>query len=300
VFASLTAARVYTGVKNAWNECRELASPDATLVLLSQLLTSLCCLPMCQLLGMNCNVPTDIVFSFTGFATRGGGTGDHIDGWGIAFFEGAGVRHFVDHEAAVVSPVARLIKSMPIKSKNVIAHIRKATQGHVALENCHPFVRECWGRYWVFAHNGDLPGFAPVLDGPFRPVGTTDSEYAFCYVLQQLQRQFGHAMPKPLELRAALRLVVAEIATYGVFNLLLSDGSALYAHCSTSLHYVVRQHPFTHARLADDELSVDFSAVTTPSDRVAVIVTEPLTSNETWQAFAPGELKVFVDGAVVA
>ena len=42
---------------------------------------------MCQLLGMNCNTPTDIVFSFTGFATRGGGTDEHKDGWGIAFFE---------------------------------------------------------------------------------------------------------------------------------------------------------------------------------------------------------------------
>ena len=42
---------------------------------------------MCQLLGMNCNVPTDIVFSFTGFATRGGRTDEHKDGWGIAFFE---------------------------------------------------------------------------------------------------------------------------------------------------------------------------------------------------------------------
>ncbi len=101
---------------------------------------------MCQLLGMNCNVPTDIVFSFTGFATRGGLTDEHKDGWGIAFFEGAGVRLFVDHESAVASPVAHLIKSYPIKSKNVISHIRKATQGQVALENCHPFVRELWGR----------------------------------------------------------------------------------------------------------------------------------------------------------
>ena len=42
---------------------------------------------MCQLLGMNCNTPTDIVFSFTGFATRGGRTDEHKDGWGIAFFE---------------------------------------------------------------------------------------------------------------------------------------------------------------------------------------------------------------------
>ena len=41
---------------------------------------------MCQLLGMNCNVPTDICFSFTGFQARGGATDVHADGWGIAFF----------------------------------------------------------------------------------------------------------------------------------------------------------------------------------------------------------------------
>lgn len=101
---------------------------------------------MCQLLGMNCNTPTDVRFSFSGFAQRGGRTGDHSDGWGIAFFEGKGVRHFVDHERAVDSPVAELIRRYPIKSGNVIAHIRKATQGVVSLQNCHPFVRELWGR----------------------------------------------------------------------------------------------------------------------------------------------------------
>jgi glutamine amidotransferase len=31
---------------------------------------------------------------------------------------------------------------------------------------------------------------------------------------------------------------------------------------------------------------------------VAVIVTQPLTTNEQWTAFAPGELKLFVDGMV--
>ena len=251
---------------------------------------------MCQLLGMNCNVPTDIVFSFTGFATRGGLTDEHKDGWGIAFFEGAGVRLFVDHESAVASPVASLIKSYPIKSKNVISHIRKATQGQVALENCHPFVRELWGRYWVFAHNGDLKHFSPVLNGPFRPVGNTDSERAFCYVLQQLREQFGDLPPTTDALRSALAILTSDIAAHGVFNMMLSDGSALYAHCSTRLHYIVRQYPFAQAKLSDEDLTVDFSEVTTPNDRVAVIVTEPLTTNETWQAFSAGELKVFVEG----
>jgi glutamine amidotransferase len=248
---------------------------------------------------MNCNVPTDIVFSFTGFATRGGRTDVHKDGWGIAFFEGAGVRHFVDYQAAIASPIADLIKRCPIKSKNVIAHIRKATQGRVALENCHPFVRELWGRYWVFAHNGDLKNFMPELDGPYRPVGTTDSERAFCYLLQQLRKRFGDTLPRLPELSAALQELTREIVAFGVFNMMLSDGSALFAHCATKLHYIVRKYPFAEARLSDEDVIVDFSRVTTPDDRVAIIVTEPLTSNEAWMPFAPGELKVFVEGVPV-
>ena len=40
---------------------------------------------MCQLLGMNANTPTDVMFSFTGLATR---ADEHKDGFGIGFFEG--------------------------------------------------------------------------------------------------------------------------------------------------------------------------------------------------------------------
>ena len=120
---------------------------------------------MCQLLGMNCNVPTDICFSFEGFHRRGGSTDDHADGWGIAFFEGLGCRVFLDSKPAVESPIAQLVRSYAIRSMNVIAHIRKATRGAVALENTHPFLRELWGRYWIFAHNGTLEAFAPPLSG---------------------------------------------------------------------------------------------------------------------------------------
>jgi predicted glutamine amidotransferase len=252
---------------------------------------------MCQLLGMNCNTPTDIVFSFTGFALRGGQTDEHQDGWGIAFFEGAGVRHLVDHQAAIHSPLAELIKAHPIKSENVIAHIRKATQGKVALENCHPFVRECWGINWVFAHNGDLPNFMPKLNGQFLPIGNTDSERAFCYILQQLRLRFGITAPALSDLSLVLKELCQEIASFGTFNMMLSNGKALFVHCSTNMHYLIRQYPFTTAQLSDNDVSVDFSAVTTPKDRVAVIATEPLTNNEDWEAFGHGELKVFVDGA---
>src|SRR5690606_1214779 len=102
--------------------------------------------------------------------------------------------------------------------------------------------------------------------------------------------------PSLAELRAALEKLVPQIAAHGTFNMMLSDGTALFTHCSTKLCYIVRQHPFAAAHLADEDLSVDFSQLTTPDDRVAIIVTEPLTKNETRTQFAPGELKLFVDG----
>lgn len=250
---------------------------------------------MCQLLGMNCNNPTDATFSFTGFAQRGGRTDDHVDGWGVAFFEGSGLRHFVDHLPAAESPVADLIRKYPIKSRNVIAHIRKATQGAVNLQNCHPFVRELWGRYWVFAHNGNLENFAPALHGSFRPVGTTDSELAFCWLMQELAK--SHAgVPSIEELTLTLRELVPQIARHGTFNFMLSNGEALWAHATTNLYYLERRFPFTLAELADEDVTVDFRAHTSPDDQVAVIVTAPLTKNESWTAFKPAEIRVFVNG----
>ena len=254
---------------------------------------------MCQLLGMNCNTPTDVSFSFSGFAQRGGRTDHHADGWGIAFFEGRGARVFLDPGAAADSPVAALIRRYPIKSRNVISHIRKATVGAVTLENCHPFVRELWGRYWVFAHNGDLKDHAPRLHGHFRPVGGTDSELAFCWLLQELAK--AHAdVPSVAELTRTLRELLPQVARHGTFNMLLSNGQALWAHASTHLSYIERRHPFASARLADEDLSINFADCTTPTDRVAVIATQPLTRDERWTAFEPGQLKVFVDGALQA
>jgi predicted glutamine amidotransferase len=247
---------------------------------------------MCQLLGLNANTPTDLVFSFKGFSTR---AEEHKDGFGIAFFEGNGLRLFVDHQSATVSPVAEMIRRYPIHSRHIIAHIRKATQGRVALENTHPYVRELWGHYWAFAHNGDLRDYHPKLHAAYHPVGDTDSERAFCWLLQELAKNHA-SLPSPQALSTTLAELVPQISRHGTFNFLLSQGQALWAHCSTHLHYVLRAHPFASARLRDDDVSVDFAAQTTSSDRVAVVVTEPLTRDEPWVALAPGELALFVDG----
>ncbi|BCL76147.1 class II glutamine amidotransferase [Jeongeupia sp. HS-3] len=254
---------------------------------------------MCQLLGMNCNVPTDIVFSFEGFHRRGGLTDHHADGWGIAFFEDRGCRLFLDYLPSITSPIAELVRAYPIKSRNVIAHIRKATQGTVNLANTHPFRRELWGQYWIFAHNGNLDGLPSLAGSRFQPVGDTDSEQAFCWLLDALARRFPSA-PARDELYAALKPLADELASRGSFNFLLSNGELLFARCATDLHYIIRRAPFSTAHLSDADVSIDFSSVTTPDDRVAVIATQPLTDNETWIKMKSGQLLMFVDGEPVA
>ena len=251
---------------------------------------------MCQLLGMNCATPTDITFSFRGFSQRAGITSDHCDGFGIAFFEDKGCRLFVDNQSAVESPIAEFLRNYPIKSRNVIAHIRKATQGKITLENAHPFSRELWGRQWIFAHNGDLHGFQPQLSGRFTPVGNTDSELAFCYLLEQLVVKFGYVEPSLEQIFVLLQEIAPQIAEYGTFNYCLSNGQALFSYATTQLHWLVREYPFQHAQLIDLDVEVDFSQVTTPEDRVAVITTEPLTHNEKWTAYKPGEMILFKSG----
>lgn len=249
---------------------------------------------MCQLMGMNCNVPTDICFSFEGFRRRGGETDHHSDGWGIGFFEGRGCRLFLDWEASCKSPIAELVRTYPIKSTNVISHIRKATSGRVSLGNTHPFIRELWGQYWLFAHNGDLKDL-PTLSGRFMPVGDTDSEHAFCWLLEQLAARF-EVRPEPAQLHDAIEDITKALATTGTFNFLLSNGRWLAAHCATNLYYIVRQAPFGHAHLVDQDISIDFTTNTTPNDRVALIATQPLTDNEQWTKMTAGELLIFEDG----
>jgi len=255
---------------------------------------------MCELLGMECNVPTDIVFSFAGLAARGGRTGHHADGWGLALYEGKAARIFREPAAAADSPLARFVREHPLKTLLAVAHVRKRTRGPVCLVNTHPFARELWGRQFVFAHNGTVKNVRRLKLGRFQPIGTTDSEYAFCALLGAIAGDFKAYPRAPSALAEAIAEHGARIGVGGTFNFLLGDGSQLVARCSTRLHHIVRQAPFARATLADEDVSVDFAAVTTPRDRVAVVATVPLTKDERWIAATPGTTWVFRKGRLAA
>jgi predicted glutamine amidotransferase len=187
-----------------------------------------------------------------------------------------------------------------VQARTVMAHVRKATQGNVSLANCHPFLREWGGRHWAFAHNGDLKGFEPQLDGSFRPVGQTDSERAFCWLMQQLRSRYGKTgLPEWPDLAPALAAWAARLSAHGCCNMLLTDGRALFAHASTKLAWLQRQHPFGQTQLVDCDLGIDLAAAHTAGERVVLLATAALTHGEPWQCFAPGESRVFAQGECI-
>lgn len=252
---------------------------------------------MCELLGMSANTPTDLCFSFTGLTRRGGETGPHQDGWGVSFYEGKGVRSFHDPDASAHSPIAEFLAGHPIKSQTAICHIRQANVGQVTLANTHPFMRELWGRYWVYAHNGQVHDFQRQ-DGDYEPVGSTDSEDIFCDLMNRLRSKLPREA-EPDQLAGMLVKLAQEYAQQGVFNCLLSNGDWLFTFCTTKMASITRRAPFGPASLQDADVTVDFAAETTPNDVVSVIATEPLTCDEAWDIYRPGEWKLWRLGEVI-
>jgi predicted glutamine amidotransferase len=177
----------------------------------------------------------------------------------------------------------------------------------------------------TFCHNGECPKFSnntsentPLLGKTtpqqriYHPVGDTDSEAVFCAILNALTAEFpDDQLPTLAALHSFLSCLCEQIIEghpeETIFNFLLGAGQyTLFAYSWpgkrpgskvwNGLHYIVRQPPFSTAKLLDVDYSIDFRNHTTAADRVAVITTKPLTEEPGWTEFQRGELLLFDKG----
>lgn len=241
---------------------------------------------MCQLLGVSSNRNVDIQISLREFRLRGKA---NPHGWGYAYIQ-EGIWKLSKKPDTLKSED---IKAEPFqfKSKYVIAHVRKMSCGVQNHENTHPFQINSW----VFAHNGDvrrIMGNADYKLTKFRPKGETDSEYAFCYLLEKIgnEKDIG-------KIKAILELECDKIKEHGNFNILLSNGEALFAHGHDSLHFVQRKYPFQKITLIGDTTMFDLQEFKNLNEKAIIIATEPITKGENWSQIKG--LKVFRNGAEI-
>lgn len=256
---------------------------------------------------MSSRFPTPVGFSLEALARRGGLDGPHKDGWGVAYFEDHDVFLLRESSPASQSGLVRFMERNGPPSKLVLSHIRLATQGEKALRNTQPFQRELGGRAHVFAHNGNL---AEVKDHccletfRFTPVGETDSEFAFCCLLERLAAVWAEGNGKLPSVEARFEIVAgfaASLRPLGPFNFIYSDGDTLFVHSHRRIQSdgVIRP-PGLHmlVRSCDDQ-AVDLSQsgimMAPISQELTLVASVPLT-DETWQPIDEGEVIALKDG----
>jgi predicted glutamine amidotransferase len=265
---------------------------------------------MCELFALSSRLPTEVRFSLETFARRGGLAGRNKDGWGLAYYVDNDVRLVKEPEPAFDSACVRFMQEHPFASSVVVSHIRKATRGTPAMKNCQPFQRELGGCMHVFAHNGDLDPArlrTRLPLGAYRPVGDTDSEYAFCALLDRLAPAWRGESPPALERR---RRIVEEFAAaireLGPANFIYTDGEAVFVHGHRRMHgdglpphspglHVLQRHCGSHASAWNGE---GLQLAARPEQDVLLAASVPLTEEAGWRALSEGELVVACRGVL--
>ena len=247
---------------------------------------------MCQLLGMNAAPPTDVMFSFTGLATR---ADEHKDGFGIAFFEDRGPAPFIDHHSA---RRRRWPPWSALPDPQRQRH-RPHPQGHagrVALENTPLRARAVGPLLGVRAQR--RPEGTSAAPARRLPPGGRHRQRTRLLLADAGAGQ-GHAgvPPHRRAQRARWRTAAATCRATAPSTCCCPTarrcGRMPRPGCAGCSAPPVRRA----ATLADEDLSVDFGALTTPTTAWPWSPPRRADVRRALAAVDPGELRSSFDGA---
>jgi len=268
---------------------------------------------MCELFAMSARRPATVNLSLEEFSHHGCETMHYEDGWGIAYAHTRGALVLKESTPACDSDLVRYVETHRLRSHCVISQIRRASYGGRSFENAQPFSRELAGRTHVFAHNGDLPdlfGHRELRIGRYTPLGETDSERAFCLLLDEVQDLWtsSEAAPKLEDRLAAVSRFAKALRAMGPANFVYWDGDALFVHghrrrasgmrepVPPGLHFLLRSCPVEPSAFEAPGVSV----VSDEGEQSVCLVASVPLSDEPWEALAEGELIAISAGEVLA
>lgn len=198
---------------------------------------------MCELLGFSSARRVAINEYLKAFYSH---SDQHPHGWGLACMEENEV--FIEKEPiqATKSKYLKERLTVPVDSRNVLAHIRYATIGNVEYSNCHPYTKkDVSGRRWTMIHNGTIFDYWQ-LDRYFKlQAGDTDSERILLYLVDKVNekiRELNRAL-EPEERFFLLEKIISDMAKGNKLNLILYDGEYTYIHTNykNSLYYLEKE-----------------------------------------------------------
>lgn len=252
---------------------------------------------MCELLGLCFNHKIKASLSLKDFSKM---DSKNPDGWGIAFYPDKASQIFKEPIRMGQSQLASFIENYDkIISKIFIAHIRETTIGKNTYYNTHPFLKTLYDKDYVFAHNGTLRKIKKLDLTEFLPIGKTDSEKSFCYIMQEIRKNKIKRWNKN-NIKKISKLF-SKLNTHGKFNVLFSDGELLFAYFDIKKRkpmYFRKVKELNHLkRIEDKDIKIRLSS---KKNQISgyMIATSKMDSND-WHEFAPGEMIAFKDGKMI-
>jgi transglutaminase-like putative cysteine protease/predicted glutamine amidotransferase len=233
-------------------------------------------------------------------------------GWGFAWYPGVSAGALVVKDATSIGENAMtklLAEWERFESTIFVCHLRGAARTLLESET-QPFQRSYAGRDWVFAHNGDLEcdvtDALPLGDRPaFEPVGRSDSEHAFCWLLNEIRARGARRLSE-LGWPTLLGLLRA-IDRLGTANMLLTDGIDLVVHSDdhgyNPLHWARFTPPHKTLRLAALDINIDLTDATDRTRTIVVVATQALTQGDSearhWSCVPRGHIIVLRRGSLL-
>jgi len=238
---------------------------------------------------------------------------ENPDGWGLAFYKERYLQIIKEAKSATKSTLYDFIEHYP-QSNTFISHVRRSTRGLPSYVNTHPFYRvlEIKGmrREFCFAHNGTLTDTRNLKPLHLFPLGNTDSELSFCYILEKLEEREIQKWEK--QDFQFLEKLLREINDSGnTLNCMMSDGEYLLCYSDENQHngglrYAQQKHPYGLLDFIEEGTklgAVDIQAaniggIEPEHSSGYIVVTRDLVS-PLWTDFRPGQLIVFRHGDMV-
>lgn len=261
---------------------------------------------MCDLLGLSFNTPITARISLNVFQQRGE---VNPDGWGVAFYRDKQVQVIKETQPAVDSRLFDFVEQYS-QTQTLIAHVRRLTRGVRSYLNTHPFYRFLISgnhkREFAFAHNGTLVHETKLKINRFIPIGETDSEHAFCSILEAISARGVEEWND--DSFQFVEGILREINDgQNTLNCMFSDGEYLFCYSdendfNNGLRFVRQIHPFGTVELntPDAQLgSINIQTVHEESTQAGYIISTRILTKELWTEFERGELIVFRYGDII-
>ena len=262
---------------------------------------------MSELLAMSFDADASPVVRFQDPGPDARNGSPRLYGWGMGWYPNSerGASVIKDPSSSGDDQVGGALGEWKrFRSTIFVCHMRGHSRPR-SQQDAQPFVRSYGGHQWIFAHDGDFaPGFETRLvlpdDPSFEPLGRTDSEHAFCWLLARLHEVRARTLRDvpPEELHAWL----GTLNECGPLDLILSDGDLVLAHHDRrgahAIYWTRRVPPHAGRQLEGPAVQVRLDAPA-EANRTCMVFSSSVLSGDAWTPLAPGQMVLVRRGALV-